>query len=302
MKEEASTELSQPSSEAEKAPGKNLGVAAVVALMILVFAGGLFYAAKDRPVGAPTAASAATPPAALFPPAVSSPSSGEIVPPTTASVSQARPAIPAAPEPSAAAAAVPIRIRVTGAVRKPGVYTLRSGDRVYQAVRAAGGFAPGVALDAIDLAGSLHKSGTVNVPRRGLAAPPATLPPSMMPLPPPRRPTPLPPPAATKPPMLVAPAPTVAGSAALAPSPPVVPPADAAGGSKFSHPEDGTINVNTAGVPELQRLPGVGPLLAERIVSYRQAVGNFNAPEQLLDVKGMSEEKFGALQPFVRVK
>src|SRR5688572_21778184 len=46
------------------------------------------------------------------------------------------------------------------------------------------------------------------------------------------------------------------------------------------------IQVNAAGAAELDRLPGVGPALAERIVAYRDSAGFFGAPEELRRVRG----------------
>ena len=62
-----------------------------------------------------------------------------------------------------------IRIYVTGAVTKPGVYTLRDGDRVGDAVQAAGGAAPDADLERLNLAKRLHDEDQVTVPRVGEA-------------------------------------------------------------------------------------------------------------------------------------
>ena len=47
------------------------------------------------------------------------------------------------------------------------------------------------------------------------------------------------------------------------------------------------ININTATMEELQQLEGIGPVLAERIIAYRQAEGPFAEPEDLLAVEGI---------------
>ena len=58
----------------------------------------------------------------------------------------------------------------------------------------------------------------------------------------------------------------------------------------------GPINVNTASAEELERLPGIGPALAERIVSHRQAHGPFASLDDLTDVPGIGRAKLEALR------
>lgn len=58
---------------------------------------------------------------------------------------------------------------------------------------------------------------------------------------------------------------------------------------------EGPVDVNTAGLDELQRLTGIGPALAQRIIDYREEHGPFRTVEDLLEVKGIGEatlEKF----------
>lgn len=51
------------------------------------------------------------------------------------------------------------------------------------------------------------------------------------------------------------------------------------------------VNINTASAQELEALPGIGPVLAERIIAYRSENGGFRAPEELAKVKGIGESK-----------
>ena len=59
------------------------------------------------------------------------------------------------------------------------------------------------------------------------------------------------------------------------------------------------ININAAGVSELEQLPGVGKVIAERIVSYREQYGRFRRPEELLMVNGISDNKFRKIRAMI---
>ena len=62
------------------------------------------------------------------------------------------------------------------------------------------------------------------------------------------------------------------------------------------------LNLNTAGVRELEQLPGIGPKLAERIVAYRTEVGPFLDKRQIMDVEGIGEKKFAELEQLIVVE
>ena len=61
------------------------------------------------------------------------------------------------------------------------------------------------------------------------------------------------------------------------------------------------INLNTATVEELQTLPGIGPVLAQRILDYRDAFGPFTVKEQLMDVEGIGPTRYERLQDFITI-
>jgi competence protein ComEA len=63
----------------------------------------------------------------------------------------------------------------------------------------------------------------------------------------------------------------------------------------------GTVNVNTASVTELERLPGIGPSVAARIVEHREQNGAFKAAEDLMLVRGVGEKTFERIKPYVAV-
>lgn len=61
------------------------------------------------------------------------------------------------------------------------------------------------------------------------------------------------------------------------------------------------VNLNTASPAELEALPGVGPVLAQRIIDYRTRHGPFRTVRDLLKVEGIGPKKFAAIEPHVTV-
>ncbi len=82
-------------------------------------------------------------------------------------------------------------------------------------------------------------------------------------------------------------------SAAATPAYPATPAAQSA--AKNS-PTESKININTATAAELDKLPGVGPAMAGRIVEYRNANGPFKEGADLKNVKGLGEAKYEKLK------
>ena len=64
----------------------------------------------------------------------------------------------------------------------------------------------------------------------------------------------------------------------------------------------GRINVNTASAADLEKLPGIGKVVAERIVSHRQQFGAFRRAEHLMMVRGISDQKFRAIRSSITVE
>jgi competence ComEA-like helix-hairpin-helix protein len=62
----------------------------------------------------------------------------------------------------------------------------------------------------------------------------------------------------------------------------------------------GTIDLNNADAATLESLPGVGPVLAARIIAHRDAVGGFTSPDDLLAVRGIGEATLARLRHRVR--
>jgi competence ComEA-like helix-hairpin-helix protein len=61
------------------------------------------------------------------------------------------------------------------------------------------------------------------------------------------------------------------------------------------------IDLNVANAKELQELPGVGPVTAQRIIDMRQKSGRFKRVEDLLAIRGISQKKLDAMRPYVTV-
>ena len=81
--------------------------------------------------------------------------------------------------------------------------------------------------------------------------------------------------------------------------PGVAPPPAAAGGGGGT--PSGPLDLNSATAADLDALPGIGPVLAQRIVDHRDATGRFTSVEQLDDVPGIGPTTYAELTDLVRV-
>lgn len=63
--------------------------------------------------------------------------------------------------------------------------------------------------------------------------------------------------------------------------------------------EPSIININTATVEEFQLLPGIGPLLAQRIVAYREENGPFETNGELMNVSGIGEKTLEEIWDYI---
>jgi competence protein ComEA len=153
--------------------------------------------------------------------------------------------LPAPAKPAKAVAAKLLVIDVAGAVRRPGLYRLREGSRIDDAIAAAGGPTAKAQLDAVNLAAPIADGEQVVVPGRGVAGAPAASPPA-------------------------------AGSSPSAP-----------------------LDLNTATAEQLDSLPGIGPVTAQKILDYRQAHGAFHSVAELEGVPGIGPGRLSQLKGLV---
>lgn len=160
-------------------------------------------------------------------------------------------------------------VHVAGKVNKPGVYDLKPGSRLQDAVKAAGGTLPNADLESINLAEKLQDGQQIYIALKGQIPPPAVS--------------------------------VVKGGAHARSSAKAEGGRESTGPTKLTTPGQGTVNINTAGLNELQRLPGVGPSTAQKIIDYRTQNGRFNAVDELDEVKGIGPAKLAKMRPFVTI-
>lgn len=134
-----------------------------------------------------------------------------------------------------------IVVHVAGLVGRPGIYELKEGSRVHQAIEAAGGPLGEADLDSLNLASKLTDGQKIHLTKKG------------------------------------EPPPEQEGSVG------------------------GKTNLNTADLRKLEDLPGVGPVLAQRIIEFRQKKGGFTAVRDLLQVEGVGPKKYESLKDLVTV-
>lgn len=208
-----------------------------------------------------------------------------------ASVSPAMPA-PLTP-PTAATPLAKYYVHVAGAVRNPSLYLLSPGSRVMNAIKAAGGATSKADLDAINLAEKVKDGEKVYVPTK-TAAPTAML----------------------APPGNEIGHESVGLSSSAAPESDIISSATpksakgaksakASGSSKvdkLTSPSQGQVNINSATAEQLERLPGIGPAMAARILAYRQQAGGFQKIEELQEISGIGPKKYAKIAPLVKVQ
>jgi len=154
----------------------------------------------------------------------------------------------------------PVIIHITGAVKSPGVYQLKSTDRIVDAVKIAGGATEEANLDLINLAALLKDGQKIIVPSK------------------------------------------IYNENGEEISKNIVNNAEAMYSSSSSDSISGKININTANATMLQALPGIGPVLSERIIEYRNQNGFFGVIDDIKDVSGIAEKKFEGIKDLICVQ
>ena len=68
---------------------------------------------------------------------------------------------------------------------------------------------------------------------------------------------------------------------------------------KESIKQIGKVNINTASIEILTKLPGVGEKTAEKIIEYRKSYGKFKSSEDIMNVKGIGKGKYEKMKDFI---
>ncbi len=170
---------------------------------------------------------------------------------------------------SKAAQVKTVRVQVSGAVLEPGIYDLPANCRVEEAIAAAGGLTENADSERVNLVRKVRDGMQIRVPVQKAARTNSTQ----------RK--------------------KAQAKSGLGESASGKYGSNKAGSGRNSNMMQ-SVRINSAGVSELQQLPGIGPALAQRIVETRSS-GRFTSADDLLRVPGIGKAKLAKLRAYVEI-
>ncbi|KAG9060239.1 ComE operon protein 1 [Cutibacterium granulosum] len=185
------------------------------------------------------------------------------------------------PDPNTMAPATPssIRVHVIGRVNDPGVHEIPVNGRIIDAIDAAGGMASGAHPGSLNMAQPVCDGCQILIPASGNGK--VIVPSGVQ--------------GGGGSPGQPAPGGGTLSGAAAVPG--------GNGAATQGGPASGDlVDLNTATVEQLQTIDGVGPVMAERIFTWRQEHGRFTSVDELQEIDGIGPKKFAKLKDRVRVQ
>ena len=161
-------------------------------------------------------------------------------------------------------------VHITGEVKRPNVYRLEKGMRIADAIQLAGGATEQADLQQLNLAARVMDGEKIYVPAKVTTSPS----PQIMPEKQAR---------AFK---------DIPHRQATYSNPPGLP---------VQALQTGKINLNAATAEELESLPGIGPVMAKRIIEYRNTHGSFYNIEEIKEVKGIGEKTYEKIKVLITI-
>lgn len=158
-----------------------------------------------------------------------------------------------------------IVVDIKGNIKKPGIYTMKTGMRISQVIDLAEGFLSNADQKQINLAQKVTDEMVIYVPAKGEVKENKV--------------------AATT---------TVQGSS-------VIDAGSSSAGTQDKSNDEATINLNTATKEQLQGLTGIGPKKAEQILQYREEHQSFKTTDELKEVGGIGDKTYESLKDSLAV-
>lgn len=161
-----------------------------------------------------------------------------------------------------------ITVEISGAVKNPGVYNLEPGQRVEDLINKAGGLKnadPEFLAETLNRARKLQDGEKIFIPQEQLLAEGAQ------------------------------PTDSKTQEKALNTA------QNATSSSKSSSATTFPININKASASQLEALPGIGPVYAQRIIEYRQSHGGFKNKEEIKEIKGIGDKTYEKIKDLISI-